>query len=259
MVADHRYHHLESVRSVMTVVVDPLRNVVNMPFIVGDWLRSGLATRSQLQHENENLRAENLLLRVQQQRLAALQSENARLRKLMQSSTKVGERVLIAELLEVNLEPFTRQIVINKGSRDKVFQGQPVLDADGIVGQVIHVSPMSSTALLITDPSHALPVQINRNGLRAIAVGSQVANQLHLLHIPNNADVKVGDLLVSSGLGGRFPPGYPVATVTQILTDPSAPFADIIAEPRAKLQRSREVLLVWPHQAPAAEVKNESQ
>lgn len=255
MVADHRYHHVESVRGALTVLVDPLRNVVNMPFIVGDWLKTGLASRNQLQQENETLRAENLLLRVQQQRLAALQSENARLRKLMQSSTRVGERVLIAELLQVNLEPFTRQIVINKGSQDGVFEGQSVLDADGIVGQIIHVSPMSSTALLITDPSHALPVQINRNGLRAIAIGSQIANQLHLLHVPNNADIKVGDLLVSSGLGGRFPPGYPVATVTQILTDPSAPFADIIAQPKAQLQRSREVLLVWPNQTPTAEAR----
>lgn len=246
MVADHRYHHLETLRSNLTIIVDPLRNIVNMPYIVGNWISETFSTRKALFDQNDSLKSENLLLRAQLQRLAALQSENRRLRKLMQSSSKVGERLLIAELLQVNLEPFTRQIVINKGTSNDVYNGQPLLDADGVVGQIIHASRFSSTALLITDPSHALPVQVNRNGLRAVAIGSQIPNQLHLVHVPNNADIKIGDLLVTSGLGGRFPPGYPVASVTQLLTDPSEPFADVIAEPSAKLQRSREVLLVWP-------------
>lgn len=246
MVADHRYQHVDSLRSYATIVVDPLRNIVNMPYIVGNWIGESFSTRKQLFDENDSLKSENLLLRAQLQRLAALQSENRRLRKLMQSSSKVGERLLIAELLQVNLEPFTRQVVINKGTTNDVYNGQPLLDADGVVGQITHASRSSSTALLITDPSHALPIQINRNGLRAVAIGSQVPNQLRLLHVPNNADIKIGDLLVTSGLGGRFPRGYPVARVTQLLTDPSEPFADVIAEPSAKLQRSREVLLVWP-------------
>ena len=178
-----------------------------------------------------------------------MQVENQQLRALLESSKTIGERVLIAELLSVDLDPYKREIVINKGSREGVYAGQPIIDASGVMGQVVHVGPFSSTALLITDPSHALPVQVNRNGLRAIAVGVGSENYIELPHLPNNADILVGDLLVSSGLGCVFPTGYPVGRITQIDTDPSLPFAKVIAEPTARLNRSREVLLVWPQQS----------
>jgi rod shape-determining protein MreC len=127
-----------------------------------------------------------------------------------------------------------------------VFAGQPVIDAEGIMGQIVHVSPVTSTAMLITDPNHAIPVEINRNGLRSIAVGTGAFMELDLLYIPLNADIRVGDLLVSSGLGGKFPAGYPVATVSSVETNPGQQFARVTAEPKAELQRTREVLLVWP-------------
>ena len=148
----------------------------------------------------------------------------------------------------MDLEPFTRQIVINKGSRDKIYMGQPLLDAGGIMGQIIHVNPFSSTAMLITDPNHAIPVQVNRNGLRAIAVGTGAPDNLEIPYLPNSADIKEGDLLTSSGLGGRFPPDYPVAKVNYVFKDPSKPYAVVTATPTANLERSREVLLVWTEQ-----------
>jgi rod shape-determining protein MreC len=184
--------------------------------------------------------------KVQMQRLAALEAENIRLRELLDASFEVGEKRLIAELMSVNLDPFQHQIVINKGTLDGVFPGQPILDAEGVMGQIVHAGPYTSTAVLITDTSHAIPVQVNRNGLRSIAIGSGTINRLELPYIPNNSDILPGDLLITSGLGGRFPPGYPVAKVGAVQHDPGRSFAQVIAEPLAQLNRSREVLLVWP-------------
>lgn len=252
MTVDHRYHHLDSLRSVLSVVVEPLRQTINLPFVIANELDEGLSSRSTLIEENETLRTQNLLLKAQLQKFAALETENMRLRELLESSFKVGERVLIAELLRVDLDPFTRQIVVNKGHHDDVYVGQPLIDADGVIGQVILTSEFSSTAMLITDPSHALPVQSNRTGQRAIAVGTGRADELELLYIPNNAAIEVDDLLVSSGLGGRFPPGYPAARVTSIERDPARPYLRVIAAPVAALRRSREVLLVWPASSAAS-------
>lgn len=245
MTVDHRFHHLEALRSTLSVVVYPLRYVVNLPAELGDWASGTFSTRETLQDDNRSLHTRNLLLRAQLQRMDALEAENTRLRELLRSSKKVGERVLVAELLAVDTDPFTRLIVLNKGSRDQVYPGQPLVDAEGVMGQVVHVGPFTSTAMLITDPSHATPVLVNRNGLRAIAVGNGASGKLDLPHLPNNADIKPGDLLVTSGLGGVFPPGYPVGRVTKVDVDPSLPFAHIEAEPAAHLERSREVLLVW--------------
>ena len=245
MTVDHRYHHLESLRSALSVVVYPLRYVVNIPSEIGDWASQTFASRDTLQDDNRTLHTRNLLLKAQLQRMDALEAENTRLRELLRASKKVGERVLVAELLAVDTDPFTRLIVLNKGSSDQVYPGQPLVDAEGVMGQVVHVGPFTSTAMLITDPSHATPVLVNRNGLRAIAVGTGASGTLDLPHLPNNADIKPGDLLVTSGLGGVFPPGYPVGRVTKVEIDPSLPFANIEAEPAAHLERSREVLLVW--------------
>ncbi|MFQ5642164.1 MAG: rod shape-determining protein MreC [Thiogranum sp.] len=144
------------------------------------------------------------------------------------------------------MDPYRHQIELNKGSLDHLFEGQPLLDSQGVMGQLIHVGPFTSTAMLITDPAHAIPVQVNRTGLRTIALGTGSIDRLELPHIPNNADIRSGDLLVSSGLGGRFPPGYPVAEVIDVQQDPGRTFSHVTARPRALLDRSREVLLVWP-------------
>jgi len=246
MTLDHRQHTLEGIRSALSVVVYPMQYLVNLPFALADWSSESLSSHATLLQENRALHAKQLELEFKLQKLAALESENRRLRALLQSSSRKWERVLIAELVSVDFDPFMHQILLNKGSNDGVFEGHPLLDANGVMGQINHVSPFTSTAILITDPSHAIPVQVNRNGLRSIALGTGEPDRLDIPHIPNNADIREGDLLVTSGLGLRFPAGYPVATVTSVVRDPTEPFAQISAMPLAHLDRAREVLLVWP-------------
>ncbi len=248
MTVDHRQQHLENVRSVLSTLVYPIQYVVNLPVAATHWLSASFVTRSKLLEENDRLNQEQLKLNSRLQRFAVLEEENKRLRELLESSIELGERVLVAQLIEVHLEPFRRQIVINKGLNQGAYDGQPVVDAGGIMGQVIHVGPFSSTVLLITDPTHALPVQINRNGLRAIAVGTGQEAILSLENLPTNADIHEGDLIVSSGLGNRFPRGYPVGTISKISFVPGEPFAQVSVLPSANLGKSREVLLVWPQE-----------
>ncbi len=250
MTLDHRQHHLDSVRTALSVMVYPLQLLVDLPRATGQWFRESLATRRELQEDNASLRTQHLVLNTQLQKLEALEAENRRLRALLDSSFQVGDRpMLIAALLSVDMDPYRHQIQINKGSLDRLYEGQPLLDSQGVMGQLIDVGPFTARAMLITDPSHAIPVQVNRNGLRTIALGTGSIDRLDLPHIPNNADIRVGDLLVTSGLGGRFPPGYPVADVTAVEQDPGDTFSHISARPRAALDSSREVLLVWPTEA----------
>ena len=246
MMMDHRHAHLDSLRKGLSVLAYPVQFAVNLPVEAGEWLSETVISHQTLVEENASLRAQNMLLNSRLQKLSALETENMRLRELLDSSFKVADRVLVAELLAVDLEPFSRQVVINKGTLNSVYVGQPLLDANGVVGQIAEAGPLTSHAILITDPSHAIPVLVNRNGLRTIAVGTGAGNELELQYIPNNADIKVGDLLVTSGLGERFPPGYPVGTVTRVAPDPSRPFAHVEAKPSAHLDSGREVLLVWP-------------
>ena len=248
MTLDHRQHHLENVRASLSLLLSPLQYVVNLPFAIGNWADETMSTREKLIGENRKLRAQQLEQNIRLQKLAALESENARLRAMLQSAKRGWERVLVAELMAIDSDPFKRQVLINKGDNDGVTEGHPIVDAHGVLGQVIHVAPNTSTAMLVTDPSHAIPVQVNRNGLRAIAQGVGKADNLELPHIPNNADIEVGDLLVTSGLGQRFPTGYPVAIISEIKIDPSESYAQVIATPLGHLERSREVLLVWPQE-----------
>ncbi|HEY0721349.1 MAG TPA: rod shape-determining protein MreC [Gammaproteobacteria bacterium] len=245
MFLDHRQHHLEAIRAGLSVLIYPLQYAVSVPSRLSIWAESSLSTRNSLIDENRALRERLLEQEIRLLKLAALESENVRLRALLQSANRNWERVSIAELLSVDFDPFKRQILLNKGSNDGVVEGHPLLDAQGVMGQVIHVSPLTSTAMLITDPSHAIPVQVNRNGLRAIALGTGAADRLDIPHIPNNADIEVGDLLISSGLAHRFPVGYPVAEVVAVERDPRQPYARIVARPTARLEQAREVLLVW--------------
>jgi rod shape-determining protein MreC len=246
MFLDHRQGHLELVRSALSTFVYPIQAIVNLPIALGRWASDSIVTRSKLIEENTMLREVHQLLNSRLQRYEVLAEENKRLRELLGSTISFKERIMIAELLAVELEQFRKMIEINKGSLDGVYDGQPVVDAQGIIGQVIHVGPFSSNVLMITDPSHSIPVQVNRNGLRAIAVGTGQNDILLLEHLPTNSDIRVGDLLVSSGLGRRFPRGYPVGTVTSINLEPGAPFGTIKVGPSAMLAQNREVLLVWP-------------
>ena len=247
MTLDHRdsEHHMDSFRNFLSVLIYPIQYLVTLPEAAGEWLGESITTRRKLVEENTTLHTQQLILNMRLQKLAAIEAENERLRRLLDSSVKVKERVLIAEIVSVDMAPFSRQIVLNKGSDQQVYEGQPILDAAGVMGQVVTVGPFSSTAMLITDPSHAIPVEVNRNGLRAIAVGIGEPNRIDLSPLPSTADIEVGDLLVTSGLGGRFPTGYPVATVTTITRTPGQPFAEVSAEPAARLESTRQVLLVW--------------
>ena len=245
MIVDHRQHHLEKVRAILSVVIYPLQYAANTPYVMGQWLSETFATRSHLQEENRRLQRDNLLLQTKQQKLNALESENIRLRNMLDSAFKIGDRMFIAELIGVDLDPFRQEVLINKGHSSAVYIGQPVLDAHAVMGQVTHVNKFTSTVLMITDASHALPVRVDRNGLRTVVMGTGHINILDLPNLPNNADIKEGDLLITSGLGGRFPPGYPVAEVTSVTREPGSPFAKVQARPSAHLERTQEVLLVW--------------
>lgn len=244
MFLDHRRQLAQPVRDALALVAYPIQATVNLPFELGDIFSEQVTSRRSLLAENERLQTQHLLYEARLLRLDALERETIKLRELLQSSYEVTESVLIAELMRVDLDPAVHLIQINKGSRADVYIGQPVLDSGGIIGQVEHVAPWSSTVRLITDPSHAIPVQINRNGIRAIAYGTGDTSRLELVNVPNNADITVDDLLVTSGFGGRFPAGYPVARVSSVEIEPGFPFAHIVAEPTAALDRSRQVLLV---------------
>ncbi len=246
MTVDHRQGHLRKVRSALSVFIYPLQYFANLPVTVINQTSEALTTRARLMEENASLRDEQLVLSSKIQKFEILEAENERLREMLQSSERLDERVLIAELVAVDLQPFRHQVVINKGQREGVYDGQPIVDANGVVGQIVHVGPFSSTVLLLTDPMHAIPVQINRNGLRAVASGTGQNHILQMEHLTNNVDIKEGDLVVSSGLGSRFPAGYPVGVVHNISRVPGEPFIKVTILPSAQLGKSREVLLVWP-------------
>ena len=245
MVLDHKFHQTEALRSALSVLAYPMQALADLPANASSWLSRNTQGRETLQRDNRKLHKENLKLRAKLQLYDALRAENERLRDLLGSSYKIGNRILVAELSSMDLDPFRHQVVIKKGSNSGVYEGQAALDAHAVMGQVIHVTPLSATVLLITDPQHSLPVQVLRNGLRTIATGAGQINQLELPYLPNNADIREGDLLVTSGMGKKFPPGYPVAKVSQVIREPGKAFATVIAEPRARLDRTQEVLLVW--------------
>jgi len=245
MTVDHRWHSLELVRSAFSGVLYPLQYTIDLPIRLFYWADEALSTQQTLLEKNREFEARHLENRVQLQKLDIIEKENERLRKLLSATPKTTERLLISEIINVDVDPYKQLILLNKGSSSDVYQGQPIIDAQGIMGQVVHVGPMSSTAMLITDASHAIPVQVNRTGLRAIAFGSGKIDQLNLRHLPHNVDIKVGDLLITSGLGDIFPPNFPVAIISKVERPAGEPFATIEAKPHALLETSREVLLVW--------------
>jgi rod shape-determining protein MreC len=245
MVVDHREQHLSRVREALSVIVYPVRVAVDFPFKAAGWVRSTFSEQQRLIAENESLKRERLNAEFRLQRLAALEMENARLRELLDSTARLGSRALIAEILAVDLDPYRQRFNLNRGLVDGVFVGQALLDARGVVGQVVRVGPLTSEAVLITDADHAVPVSVNRNGLRTIAVGTGDSGRLRLPYLTNSADIEEGDLLVTSGIGGVFPAGYPVGRVVSVRGRAETAFAEVIAEPLAALDRDREVLLVW--------------
>lgn len=252
LLTDQRSDSLMPVRDAMAWALRPVLWAAGLPSAVGR-LSEHLHTRDSLLEENKVLRENQLVLQARQQKLAALEMENLRLRELLSSSAQLEERVLIAEVLSAAQDPYRQQIVLNKGTRDGVYKGQALVDADGVLGQVIRVSFDSSTALLITDPEHGTPVEINRTGLRTFALGRGDGQSLSLPFLPGNADVQVGDLLVSSSIGGRFPSGYPVGHIRELRHETGEHFMEAIAHPAARLNQGRQALLVWSESFPVNE------
>jgi rod shape-determining protein MreC len=260
MTIDHRWKHLDAVRNTLSYLLYPVEYVVDLPIRLYYWGEETLSSHQTLLRENRQLRDLQLQSRVQLQKLDILEKENERLRQLLSATPKTTEDHLIAEIVAVDVDPYRHFIVLNKGSKDRVYKGQPIIDAHGVMGQVIYVNAMTSTAMLITDVSHAIPVQIDRNGLRSVAFGTGQTDYLDLRHLPHNADIRVGDKLISSGLGERFPRNYPVAMITNIDRNTGETFIGVRAEPLAQLDTSREVLLVWTqsHEQPAPETEPET-
>ncbi len=245
LVVDHFSDYLDGVRAGLTVVVTPILIAADMPAREARQLGEIVSSREDMRERIRYLERELVLLRAKTEKMAALTAENNRLRDLLGSAAKLQDNVLVAELIGVDPDPEKQEVVIDKGLLDDVFVGQPLLDARGLMGQVISVSRYTSRVLLISDPSHSVPVQVLRSNLRLIAQGTGVTNELELLNVQNTADIVVGDLLVSSGLGDRFPVGYPVGVVNRVEHIPGRPFATVTAVPSALLDRSRHVLLVF--------------
>ena len=249
---------LKNFRSTLGALIHPIEILASLPFEIIERVSNLITTKQDLSTENKRLEQELLLLNARLQQYEILETENHRLRDLLESSFRLKNKVLVAEPVAIQLDSFHKKIVINKGESDEGYQGQPILDSSGIMGQIIQINPFSSTVLLITDPNHALPVQINRNGLRAIAVGSGENDALILEHLPNplitdsnlpnNAHVLTGDLIVTSGLGRRFPRDYPVGEVKEIIKTPGELSARVVVKPFAQFSKIREVLMVWPNE-----------
>lgn len=246
MIFDHRGEQLQRLRAALMVVVYPIQAAASVPVGVYHAVVDAFTSNDELKQRNTRLEAERERLLARLEQLDALEHENARLRAMLGAASRVADRVMAAELMEVSLEPFSRRLLIRRGSRDGVYIGQPAIDAYGIVGQVTQVSPFVSTVTLITDPSHAIPVLDDRSGLRTVVFGSGDQDALTVPYLSGVADIKEGDLLVSSGMGGVFPAGYPVATVTKIKNDPSESFLQVEARPEAQLNHGKQILLIEP-------------
>ena len=244
LVLDHRGGWLRQVRGQAELAVQPVRALAGLPGRLGAGLRDGIASREALLEENRQLRNDLLLANARLTRLRNAAIDNAQLRDLLGVVERGGLDVQLAPILDIDLAPSRQRLVLAAGSGDGVVRGQAVIDAGGLLGQVIEVTPMHSTVLLLTDPDHAVPVMIARNGVRLIAYGR--GDRLELRDVPLNRDVQVGDALVTSGLGGRFPAGFPVATITALKPDESQAFLVGELAPAAQLDRGRDVLLLRP-------------
>ncbi len=251
MVADFRGGYLQQLRGWLSLLNEPLYRIASSPAVAASALRDAMVGRQNLAADRDALRSELLVAQAQLGRLDAVQRENERLRQLMGGTRGLRLQVQLASLADIDLDPFRHRIVLDRGGRAGVRTGLAIIDGSGLVGQVTQVTPMRANAILISDPSHAVPVQVQRSGLRTIAFGTGELNRLVIPNIPQSADIRVGDLLITSGMGGGFPAGLLVAHITRLQPDETRLFGLAEARPVAALDRSGEVLLVWDQPADA--------
>ncbi len=242
---DKRYDHLGKIRQYLSIVAYPIQVAVASPFQGWAWFRESVTTRDTLRADKTQLEQDLRVAQFKLQRYEALEAENIRLRALRDNTAGVAARFVVGRIVQVDLDAFRERVLVDKGARDGVFIGQAVLDAGGVFGQVTRVGQLTSEVILVSDSTHAIPVQVNRNGLRTIAVGTGDSNVMKLPYLSTSTDIVKGDLLVTSGLGGGFPPGYPVGVVTEVKRDPAQSLADVSVKPAAALDRARELLFVW--------------
>lgn len=247
MIADHRGDHLDRVRSLIGIGISPVYHLIDLPGRTGRWLSEVFASRQSLLRDNRALHDEHLQLRAQIREVAVLQAENERLRQLLGATQQLSNETAVAELLSVDLDPFRHRVVIDRGSTTGVTRGQVLVDVSGVLGQIVDVSAFTAHAMLITDPAHALPVEVNRTAARAIAYGMGSTDALALPDLPQSIDLQLGDLVVTSGLGGRFPRGLAVGRIVNFTRPAGEPLAYATIEPAAAMDRSREVLLLTPN------------
>jgi len=252
MLADFQYQQFDKFRVRVSKIVYPLQMLVDAPFSGYEQVVTYLRTRAALQVENAVLHQEDLLLKGQLQKMQSLEIENNRLRQLLDATAGRKDKLSVANILHIEPDPYSQQVVINRGKAQGVVLGQPVIDASGVVGAIISVDALTSKAILVTDANFAVPVENTRNGLRAIVIGTGSRDTLELQHVPNTVDIEVHDLLVTSGFGGRYPFGYPVGEVLAVERDPGKPFATIYVKPKADLARCREILLVQANKESSA-------
>jgi rod shape-determining protein MreC len=253
MILDQRFNWLGRAHYVLQAAGYPVERAVSSPVAAWRWVQNSFATRDALEAENQRLRGRVRDLELRSMRYDALAQQNAGLIGLRNALPPVAQRWLPADIVNIQLDSLRQRVLIDRGSVNSVTAGQAVLDDEGVVGQTMHVGPWSAQVILITDPEHALPVSIARTGLRTIAVGAGDSTSLALPYLPANADVRVGDVIETSGLGGVFPPGYPVARVTEVHKDAVQPLAHVRATPFAHIDTDREVMLIWfRHDSPAA-------
>lgn len=245
---DHKLNGFGTTRVYLNSLVSPLQYLANLPGEMLNASASRLVSHERLFSENAQLTHDAMLMSEKLQRLTFLQKENERLRRLLNAPVNNHTERLVAELMAVDNNPYSHQIVINKGAIHGVFEGQPVLDDKGIVGQIQQVSSTNSRVLLLADVTHAIPVRVARNNVRLVVAGSGSLRELFIPHVPHSNELKVGDLLLSSGLGNVFPEGYPVATISSIVRDESRPFAQVLATPIAQLDRLKYMLVLWSNQ-----------
>ncbi len=256
---DHQQGHLARVRSFLSVLVLPIQYSVSFPEYFYEKTATQLKLRAALIRELQSLKVENLELHQRLQYLLALEAENNSLKMLMKTASNPNEKIAVADVLEINTTPYSQRIVINRGRADGVYEGQPIVDAMGILGQVIEVGPKTSVVLLLTDKQHAIPVQSSRSGARALAFGGGAVDKLNITHVTLTADFAVGDVLISSGLGQRFPRGYPVGVVQSINREGGGAFIVVTAKPLARIDVARELLLIWPDSSSFATEDEEKQ